>query len=158
MSFPRRKLIVIGLGYVGLPTAFVFANRGFSVVGVDIDVGRVEAVNSGSCYIREPGLDALLRDVVFRGLLRATTNVVEAVRESDAVIVAVPTPVRDGVADLSYLRSALGGVKRGLHRGVLVVIESTVPPGTTADFVSNDCLLVLTRDDNRNSKNEQNTN
>jgi UDP-N-acetyl-D-mannosaminuronic acid dehydrogenase len=125
---------VIGLGYVGLPTAVVFASRGFSVVGVDVDVGRVEAVNSGRCYIREPGLDVLLRDVVSRGLLRATTDVVEAVRGSDAVIVAVPTPVRDGVADHSYLRAALEGVKRGMHRGLLVVIESTVPPGTTAGF------------------------
>ena len=130
-----RRLAVIGLGYVGLPTAVVFASRGFSVVGVDVDDGKVEAVNSGRCYIREPGLDVLLRDAVSRGLLRATTDVVEAVRESDAVIVAVPTPVRDGVTDLSYLRAALEGVRRGLHRGVLVLIESTVPPGTTAGFV-----------------------
>jgi len=129
-----NKIGVIGLGYVGLPTAVVFASRGFSVVGVDVDVSKVEAVNSGRCYIREPGLDVLLRDVVSRGLLRATTDVVEAVRESDAVIVAVPTPVRDGVTDLSYLRAALEGVRRGLHRGLLVVIESTVPPGTTAGF------------------------
>ena len=129
-----KTLTVIGLGRIGLSTAVVFASRGFSVVGVDVDVGRVEAVNSGKCYIREPGLDVLLREVVSRGLLRATTDVVEAVKESDAVIVAVPTPVRDGVADLSYLRAALDGVRRGLHRGVLVVVESTVPPGTTAGF------------------------
>lgn len=129
-----KTLTVIGLGRIGLSTAVVFASRGFSVVGVDVDFGRVEAVNSGRCYIREPGLDVLLREVVSRGLLRATTDVVEAVKESDAVIVAVPTPVRDGVADLSYLRAALEGVRRGLHRGVLVVVESTVPPGTTAGF------------------------
>jgi len=128
------RISVIGLGYVGLPTAVVFASRGFSVVGVDVDAGRVGAVNSGWCYLREPGLDVLLRDVVSRGLLRATTEAVKAVRESDAVVIAVPTPLRDGVADLSYLREALLAVREGLHRGLLVVIESTIPPGTTVGF------------------------
>jgi len=129
-----NKIGVIGLGYVGLPTAVVFASRGFSVVGVDVDAGKVEAVNSGRCYIREPGLDVLLRDVVSKGLLRATNDAVRAVRESDAVVIAVPTPVRIGFADLSYLREALLAVREGLHRGLLVVIESTIPPGTTAGF------------------------
>jgi UDP-N-acetyl-D-mannosaminuronic acid dehydrogenase len=129
-----RRLAVIGLGYVGLPTAVVFANRGFSVVGVDADVGKVEAVNSDRCYLREPGLDILLRDAVSKGFLRATTEAARAVRESDAVVIAVPTPVRDGVADLSYLREALLAVREGLHKGLLVVIESTIPPGTTIGF------------------------
>jgi len=129
-----KRISVIGLGYVGLPTAVVFASRGFSVVGVDVDAGRVEAVNSGRCYLREPGLDVLLRDAVSKGFLGATTDAVKAVRESDAVVIAVPTPVRDDVTDLSYLRAALEGVKRGLHRGLLVVIESTIPPGTTVGF------------------------
>jgi len=128
------KISIIGLGYVGLPTAVVFASRGFSVVGVDIDVRKVEAVNSGRCYLREPSLDVLLRDVVSRGFLSATTDAVGAVRESDAVIIAVPTPVRDGVADLSYLKQALLAVREGLRRGLLVVIESTIPPGTTVGF------------------------
>jgi UDP-N-acetyl-D-mannosaminuronic acid dehydrogenase len=129
-----RRVSVIGLGYVGLPTAVVFASRGFSVVGVDVDVGKVEAVNSGRCYLREPGLDVLLGDAVSRGFLRATTDAVRAVRESDAVIIAVPTPVRDGVVGLSYLRETLLAVREGLHRGLLVVIESTIPPGTTVGF------------------------
>jgi len=128
------KVVIIGLGYVGLPTAVVFASRGFNVVGVDVDAGKVEAVNSGRCYIREPGLDVLLKDVVSKRLLKATNDAVRAVRESDAVVIAVPTPVRDGVADLSYLREALLAVREGLHRGLLVVIESTIPPGTTAGF------------------------
>jgi len=91
-------------------------------------------VNSGRCYLREPGLDTLLHEVVSRGFLSATTDAVEAVRESDAVIIAVPTPVRDGVADLSYLKQALLTIREGLHRGLLVVIESTIPPGTTVGF------------------------
>jgi len=88
-------------------------------------------VNSGRCYIREPGLDGLLREAVSRGFLRATTD---AVKESDAVIIAVPTPVRGGAADLSYLKGALLAVREGQHGGLLVVIESTIPPGTTVNF------------------------
>nr|NAZ11480.1 UDP-N-acetyl-D-mannosamine dehydrogenase [Desulfurococcales archaeon] len=62
-----NRICVIGLGYVGLPNAVVFASRGYEVVGVDVDATKVEAVNSGRCYLREPGLDVLLRDVVSRG-------------------------------------------------------------------------------------------
>jgi len=129
-----NKVCVIGLGYVGLPTAVVFASKGFSVVGVDVDVNKVEAVNSGRCYIREPGLDVLLCDAVSKGLLRATTDVVGAVSEAEAVIIAVPTPVKGDVVDLSYLRRAFEAVKKRLHKGLLVVVESTVPPGTTVGF------------------------
>ncbi|RLI43852.1 nucleotide sugar dehydrogenase [Candidatus Bathyarchaeota archaeon] len=130
-----KRLTIFGLGYVGLPTATVFASKGFNVIGVDVDKNKVEAVNSGKCYIREPGLDVFLRDTVSKGLLRATTDGVEAVRDADAVITAVPTPVEGGVADLSYLRSALEVVKRGIHKNLLIVIESTIPPGATAGFV-----------------------
>jgi UDP-N-acetyl-D-mannosaminuronic acid dehydrogenase len=129
-----RKLAVIGLGYVGLPVAVVFASKGFTVIGIDVDVDKVKDVNSGRCYIHEPSLAELLRDAVSKGVIRATTDGVEAVRMSDAVIITVPTPVRDGTVDLSYLRSALEDVKRGLHKRLLVVIESTIPPGTTIGF------------------------
>ncbi len=129
-----NKVCVIGLGYVGLPAAGVFASKGFNIIGVDIDVNKVVTVNSGKCYIREPGLDVILRDVVSKGLLRATTDAIEAVKQCDAVIIAVPTPVKEGVVDLSYLRNALEAVKKGLHKDMIVVIESTVPPGTTVGF------------------------
>ena len=125
------RICVVGLGYVGLPTAVIFASKGFSVIGVDVDGEKVMAVNSGRCYIKEPSLDVLLRDAVSKGLLRATTDVIEAVKQHDAVVIAVPTPVKEDVADLSYLRDALEAVKRGLRKGMLVVIESTIPPGTT---------------------------
>jgi len=128
------RVCVIGLGYVGLPAAVVFASGGYSVIGVDVDAGKVEAVNSGRCYIKEPSLDVLLHDAVSKGLLRATTDAVGAVSETDAVIITVPTPVKGGVIDLSYLREALEAVKKGLHEGLLVVIESTIPPGTTTGF------------------------
>lgn len=130
-----NKIGVIGLGYVGLPTAVVFASNGYEVVGVDVDARKVEAVNGGRCYLREPGLDVLLRDAVSKGFLRATGYAVEAVKRCDAVVVAVPTPVRAGVVDLSFLRDALEAVREGLHRDQLVVVESTIPPGTTVGFV-----------------------
>ena len=101
---------------------------------MDVDVRKVKAVNSGRCYLREPGLDVLLRDAVSKGFLRATTDAIGAVRESDAVVIAVPTPVRDGVVDLSYLKEALIAVREGLYKGLLVVTESTIPPGTTVGF------------------------
>jgi len=126
-----HTIAVIGLGYIGLPTAVVFAQRGYRVIGVDIDAKKVEAVNAGRSYIREPYLDEMLRDSVARGLLSATTDAVVAVRQSDAVIIAVPTPVKNGVADLTYLREALDAVRKGIHRDLLIVIESTIPPGTT---------------------------
>jgi UDP-N-acetyl-D-mannosaminuronic acid dehydrogenase len=126
-----HTIAVIGLGYIGLPTAVIFAQRGYRVIGVDIDAKKVEAVNAGRSYIREPYLNEMLRDSVVRGLFSATTDAVAAVRQSDAVIIAVPTPVKNGVADLTYLREALDAVRKGIHRDLLIVIESTIPPGTT---------------------------
>jgi UDP-N-acetyl-D-mannosaminuronic acid dehydrogenase len=124
-------IAVIGLGFIGLPTAVIFAQKGYRVIGVDIDAKKVEAVNAGRSYIREPYLNEMLRDSVARGLLSATTDAVAAVRQSDAVVIAVPTPVKNGVADLTYLREALDAVRQGIHRDLLIVIESTIPPGTT---------------------------
>jgi UDP-N-acetyl-D-mannosaminuronic acid dehydrogenase len=135
MNNDSPVISIIGLGRVGLPTAVIFASKGYKVVGVDVDIDKVRAVNNGKCYIREPGLDVLLREAVSKGFLKATTNTLEAVNESEAVIITVPTPVRDGVIDLSYLRGALEAVREGLRRGLLVVVESTVPPGTTVGFV-----------------------
>jgi UDP-N-acetyl-D-mannosaminuronic acid dehydrogenase len=109
---------VIGLGYVGLPTAVLFASKGLKVVGIDVDASKVEAVNSGRCYLREPGLAKLLRDVVSKGFLRATTDAIRAVRVRRRNH-HNPTPVKGGVAALSHLRNALESVKEAAHyRGV----------------------------------------
>jgi UDP-N-acetyl-D-mannosaminuronic acid dehydrogenase len=105
-----RALSVIGLGYVGLPTAVLFASKSLKVVGVDIDASKVEAVNSGRCYLREPGLAELLRDAVSKGFLRATTDAIRAVRVRCRDHRS-PTPVKGGVAALSHLRDALESVK-----------------------------------------------
>jgi len=127
-----NAICVFGLGYVGLPSAVVFASRGFSVIGVDVDDEKVEAVNRGVSYLKEPGLEELLGEAVAKGRLRATTGADEALDLCDAVLIDVPTPVRSDLSDLSYVVDVLGKVSRRLRRGMLVVIESTVPPGTTA--------------------------
>jgi UDP-N-acetyl-D-mannosaminuronic acid dehydrogenase len=93
-----NNISVIGLEYADLPTAVLFASKDLKVVGVDINASKVEAINSNRYYLRGPGLAELLCDEVSKGFLRATTNAVGAVRESDAVIVAVPISVRDEVA------------------------------------------------------------
>ena len=124
------KLCVVGLGYVGLPAAVVFASRGIPVIGIDIDHRKVEAINRGQTPIKEPGVDTLLRQAVADGKLTATTTH-DALRECQAIIIAVNTPVEDGVVNLTQLKNALETAAKNLNKDTLVSIESTVPPGTT---------------------------
>ncbi len=124
------KIAVVGLGYVGLPLATALAYKGFDVIGVDIVKEKVDAINKGISPITEPGLEETLKEVVKRGKLRATTNYDE-IGDADAIIIAVPTPVKEGKTDLSYLESALKEVGKRLKKGQVVIIESTIPPGTT---------------------------
>jgi UDP-N-acetyl-D-mannosaminuronic acid dehydrogenase len=125
------RISVLGLGYIGLPTAAVFAENGVEVVGVDTDPRVVETINRGRPHFGEPNLDALVRRVVEGGKLRATASPEPA----DAVILAVPTPL-DGRGegarpDLSHVEAATRAVAPVLAAGALVVVESTVPVGTT---------------------------
>ncbi len=123
-----ERVCVVGLGYVGLPTAAVLASRGVDVIGVDIDGDRVDEINSGRSPFEEPGLDSLVDGSVANGTLTARTNPVPA----DAFVVAVPTPVReDRSPDVSYVRAAVESVAPTLRKGNLVVVESTCPVGTT---------------------------
>ena len=123
-----QRLCVIGLGYVGLPTAAVFATNGVEVVGVDIDPARVAAVAAGVAPIVEPGLDVMLREAVASGKLRAQM----AVAPADAFIIAVPTPLKNGrIPDLGHLQRAARNLAPVLKSGNLVVLESTSPVGTT---------------------------
>ena len=122
------RVCVVGLGYVGLPTAAVLASRGVEVFGVDIDSARVDSVNSGRTPFDEPGLDALVADAVESGALSARGEPAPA----DAFIIAVPTPIsEDRSPDLSYVRSAIDNLAPVLRKGNLVVVESTCPVGTT---------------------------
>jgi UDP-N-acetyl-D-mannosaminuronic acid dehydrogenase len=119
---------VVGLGYIGLPTAALFASRGIAVAGFDVAARVVETVNRGGVHIVEPGLDIAVRSAVSSGLLRASTTL----EPCDAFIIAVPTPFRDGhVPDLSYIEAATRALAPVLAAGNLVVLESTSPVGTT---------------------------
>src|SRR5690606_31969006 len=130
---PRDSMIetvsVIGLGYVGLPTAAAFAARGIEVVGVDVNARIVETVNRGAAHIIEPGLDRLVCDAVAGGFLRATCTPEPA----NAFLIAVPTPLAaDGNGpDLSFIEAATRALAPVLAPGNLLVLESTSPVGTT---------------------------
>ena len=123
-----KRLSVVGLGYVGLPTAAIFAGRGLDVLGVDINAEIVELINQSKVHLVEPDLDKMVHDAVGAGKLRAATEPEPA----DAFILAVPTPFTDDrKPDLSHLQAATESLKRVLKKGDLIVLESTVPVGAT---------------------------
>ena len=119
---------VIGLGYIGLPTAALIASKGVKVVGVDVNHHVVSIINQGKIHIVEPDLDILVQSSVQSGNLRATTETEKA----DVFIVAVPTPLQGNhEPDLSYIKSAAKAIAPVLRKGNLVILESTSPVGTT---------------------------
>jgi UDP-N-acetyl-D-mannosaminuronic acid dehydrogenase len=127
-----KSICVIGLGYIGLPTASMLASKGFSVCGVDINPEIVEIINKGDIHIEEPGLQSLVKTVVDSGALKAYT----APQASDVYIIAVPTPVRsDKKASLDYVEAAAKSILNLLKPGNLVILESTSPPDTTKGFL-----------------------
>ena len=126
------KVLVIGLGYIGLPTAAVLASRGVEVVGVDVNHHTVDAINQGKIHIVEPDLDILVQTSVQSGNLRAMLQVERA----DVFMVAVPTPFKeDHQPDLSFIESATKSIAPVLERGNLVILESTSPVGTTEKMI-----------------------
>lgn len=119
---------VIGLGYIGLPTAAILADHGVTTIGMDVSERNVAAVNRGELPFVEPGLREVLERAVGRGTLTATTQT----PETDAYIVAVPTPFTEThSADLSYIEAAADGIAAKLTGGELIILESTSPPGAT---------------------------
>ncbi len=133
MMSPYRfaKASVIGLGYVGLPTAAVIASRGVPVIGVDNNDAVVRVINSGVSHIFEPDLDVVLSGVVAAGRLRAANKPEPA----DVFIIAVPTPITaDKKADMRAVEAALRSIAPVLEKGNLVVLESTSPVGTTEEM------------------------
>jgi len=126
-----NRIAVIGLGYIGLPTAAMFADNGIEVIGTDVNERVVATINSGRPHFGEPNLDALVRRVVENGKLRAITGVEPA----DAFIVAVPTPLRGhgeaAAPDVSFVEAAARSIAPVLVKGNLVILESTSPVGTT---------------------------
>jgi UDP-N-acetyl-D-mannosaminuronic acid dehydrogenase len=128
---------VYGLGKMGLPLAAVYADLTGNVLGVDLDEAVVDRVNDGDSPVEnEPGLDDAVGDAVAEGRLAATTDGVAAAERAAIHVIIVPTTVReDGHSDLSNLRAAVRDVGDGLSPGDLVVVESTVPPGTCEELV-----------------------
>lgn len=127
-----QKICVLGLGYIGLPTASTFATHGLQVVGVDVNPQVIESLSNGELHIYEPGLRTLVQAALKSGSLSIQSQPSPA----DAFIIAVPTPFKEGKkADLSYVISAAESIVPHLTRGSLVVLESTSPPLTTRDVV-----------------------
>ncbi len=123
---------MIGLGYIGLPTAAMFAARRTRVIGVEVNERAVETINQGRIHIVEPELDMIVHSAVTQGFLRATTKPEPA----DAFLIAVPTPFTSRrEPDLSYVKSAAESIAPVLRAGNLVVLESTSPVGTTEQLV-----------------------
>ncbi|MCY1163102.1 UDP-N-acetyl-D-mannosamine dehydrogenase [compost metagenome] len=128
MNNQFKHICVIGLGYIGLPTAATFAAHGVKVTGVDVNQHAVDMINQGKVHIVEPDLDALVKVVVAKGMLSAQTAPVAA----DAYIVAVPTPFKDDhQPDLKYIEAASKALAPYLKSGNLVILESTSPVGAT---------------------------
>ncbi|WP_035059519.1 UDP-N-acetyl-D-mannosamine dehydrogenase [Andreprevotia chitinilytica] len=128
-----QTVAVIGLGYIGLPTATVLASRGVKVIGVDVNRHAVDTINRGEIHIVEPDLDGLVRHVVQAGNLLATTTPLAA----NVFIIAVPTPFKDGhQPDLSYIEAAARAIAPVLEKNNLVILESTSPVGATEQLAN----------------------
>ncbi|WP_299084289.1 UDP-N-acetyl-D-mannosamine dehydrogenase [uncultured Paraglaciecola sp.] len=123
-----EKVSVVGLGYIGLPTAAVIASRGIEVIGIDVSEKAVETINQGKVHIVEPDLDMVVQAAVTMGKLRASLTPEPA----DAFMIAVPTPFKDGhKPDLSFIQKAAQAIAPVLEKGNLVILESTSPVGAT---------------------------
>lgn len=128
------RVAVMGQGYVGLPLAIEFAKAGFSVTGIDPDVSKVEALNRGESYI--PDVESqTIRHLLEGGRYRATDSM-EVLAEQDAVIICVPTPLRKTKdPDISFVYASAAEIKKHLHAGQLIILESTTYPGTTKEIL-----------------------
>jgi UDP-N-acetyl-D-mannosaminuronic acid dehydrogenase len=128
----KEKICVLGLGYIGLPTAAMFASNGYDIVGVDVNKNVIEALNEGEIIIEEPYLDVMVREVVASGKLKAYNKP----QIADVYIIAVPTPINeDKTADMSYVISATKSIVPLVKKGDIIILESTSPPGTTENII-----------------------
>lgn len=128
------KIAILGLGYVGLPLAVVFGEAGFSITGVDPDKRKIDALKEGKSYIPDVHTDKVAA-LVKAGKLTSTTDF-SVLKEMDAVSICVPTPLRQtGDPDMSYIISAMEELNKYMHKGMVVVLESTTYPGTTRELL-----------------------
>ncbi len=127
----KANISVLGLGYMGLPISCLLADSGFNVTGFDINKDWVDELNGGSCPFHESGLDVLLKNVLHHKKFIAAN----VLKKADIYIIAVPTPLKGNKADLSYLLAAINNLSEVLDDGALVIVESTIPPGTCRNKV-----------------------
>lgn len=146
------KISVSGLGYIGLPTATMFAHYGAHVIGLDVNQHAIDTINQGKIHIVEPGLEAIVKEVVSSGHLKASLTPEPA----DAFLIAVPTPFKgdDHTPDLSYIESAAKTIAPVLTKGNVVILESTSPVGATEQMVE---WLSAARPDLKFPSSEQDT-
>jgi UDP-N-acetyl-D-mannosaminuronate dehydrogenase len=133
METPVKKICVVGLGYIGLPTSSMFASHGYAVHGVDINPKIIDTLRAGNIHIEEPGLATVVKAAINSGNLTVNLKPVEA----DVFIIAVPTPITpDHAPDLSMVEAAARSIAPVVKAGNLVILESTSPVGTTDEIVS----------------------
>jgi UDP-N-acetyl-D-mannosaminuronic acid dehydrogenase len=129
----KKNICVIGLGYIGLPTASLLATKGYDVLGVDVSESIVSTINSGKVHIVEPDLDILVKSAVNSGKLKASLQP----KQADVFIIAVPTPFKEGYQpDLAYVEQATRLISPYVKKGNLIILESTSPTGTTDETVA----------------------
>ena len=130
------NISIFGLGYIGLPTAALFAKTGLNIIGVELNKDKIKIINSGSSPILEPGLEELVNNVTKSRNLIATNDGINASKSSNVMIIIVPTP-KDGAnnSELSAVKAASETISKGLKKDDLIIVESTVPPKTCEDLV-----------------------
>src|SRR6267142_3360637 len=130
----RAHVGVVGLGYVGLPLLTEFASSGFQAIGFEVDEKKAAQINSGGSYIGDV-LSSAVKELVEKKLLRATTDF-DHLKECDAIIICVPTPLRKTKEpDVSFILAAAEQIQQRLRRGQLIILESTTYPGTTDEVL-----------------------
>lgn len=128
------KILIMGLGYIGLPTSVMFANHGQKVIGVDINTGTIEKLKNGQVHIEEPGLQEALQSALHKGNFKPQLTP----EKSDVFIIAVPTPNNEDEyqsCDLSYVLNALENVLPHVEKGNTIIVESTIAPRSTEDYI-----------------------
>ncbi len=136
IKYGELTIGVYGLGWMGLPTACLFAEAGANVIGVDVNKYVIETINSGKSHVEEPGLQRLVRKHVEAGKLIATDDAGKAALESDVIVIIVPTLIdRRKAPDYSAVRKVCKDIGLKLRKGRLIIFESTVGPGITEDLV-----------------------
>lgn len=148
-----KKVSVSGLGYIGLPTATMFAHAGAEVIGLDVNQHAIDTINQGRIHIVEPGLEEIVKNVVASGHLKAS----KTAEKADAFLIAVPTPFKgeDYTPDLTYIEAAAKTIAPVLEKGNVVILESTSPVGATEQMVE---WLSELRPDLKFPQQEQDTN